>query len=70
MASEKVYGKKVVAVVVPSRVRGPEAPQGALALAVLEELISDVCAVAGLDAAAPVRRDIAHVVKRGRRNGG
>jgi hypothetical protein len=57
------YGRKVISCTVASRVRGSDNPQGAEAIAVLEQLNRDAWACLGVDADAPMRRDVAVVVR-------
>ena len=46
------------------RARGPEYPQGELGIGFLEALIVEAAALAGVDATAPMRRDVSKVVRR------
>jgi hypothetical protein len=64
MTSKGAYGRKTISVVVPTRIRGPEHPFGADGIRLLEEVIADACALAGIDAMAPVRRDVGIVIRR------
>ena len=52
---------RTISVVVPERARGPEYPQGELGIGFLEALIVEACALAGVDATAPMRRDVVKV---------
>lgn len=61
--------RRVFSVTVPSRVRGPENPRGAEAWVLLESLIRDAYAFAGIDADQPMRRDVVHFVSGRRPHG-